>query len=295
MKTITGGMATHLAEEVTTLALLWRIVRQDGIAFFFTTHDEDIQYPTGSPSDLYKAAGGFSQSAISNQAGMNVDDVEVTAFFDDESISVEELRAGLFDGAEVFMSAVNYKDLSLGEVKLRRGWIGECIATPEGRFKTELRGLTELLQEQHGQVYSPECRADLGDTRCGVDLAAYTSSVTITSVIDRRQFTVSGAASDDPTYYAGGLFTFTSGPNAGRAMEIAQWGLGSPEGSPATPLVTLFLPVGYTPQVGDTGTMTPGCDKTTVTCQARFANLLNFRGEPYLPGVDAMLLYPDAK
>lgn len=297
MKTLTGAMTTHLGGEVTTIAMLWRIVRLDGVEFHFTTHDEDILFPLGSPQDTYLSRGGFSKSAIGNQAGMNVDDLEVTAFFSDESITVEELRAGKFDGASVYVSAVNYLNIAAGAVALRRGWIGECIATPEGLFKTELRGLTQKLQAPYGQVYSPECRADLGDSRCTVNLAALTVSVTITNVIDRRIFTVSGAGTQPADYWPGGVFTFTSGPNSGRAMEIVQFGAGSPDtGSPAiAPQVTLYLPVGYVPEVGDTGTMSPGCNKTTAMCKDRFNNLLNFRGEPYLPGIDAMLLYPDAK
>jgi uncharacterized phage protein (TIGR02218 family) len=272
-------------------------VRLDGVEFHFTTHDNDILYPAGSPQDTYLASGGFSKSAIGNQAVMNVDDLEVTAFFSDESITVEELRAGKFDGASVYVSAVNYSNIAAGAIALRRGWIGECIATPEGMFKTELRGLTQKLQNQYGQVYGPECRADLGDSRCTVNLAALTIAVTLTTVIDRRIFVVSGAGAQAADYWLGGLFTFTSGNNSGRSMEIVQYGAGSPaSGSPiAAPQITLYLPVGYLPEVGDTGTMSPGCNKTTAMCKERFNNILNFRGEPYLPGLDAMLLYPDAK
>lgn len=296
MKTLLAAMTTHLGGEVTTLAMLWKIVRVDGTEFHFTTHDDDILFPAGSPQDTYLARGGFNKSAIANQAGMNVDDLEVMAFFNDDSITVEELRAGLFDGAAVYISAVNYANTAAGAVALRRGWIGECIATPEGLFKTELRGLTEKLQAQYGQVYGPECRADLGDARCTVNLAALTVNVTITQVMDRRVFTVSGAGGKADDYWLGGLFTFTSGQNSGRSMEIVQFGAGSPwVGSPAQPQVTVYLPLGYLPLAGDTGTMSPGCNKTTAMCKDRYANLLNFRGEPYLPGLDAMLLYPDAK
>ena len=35
-----------------------------------------------------------------------------------------------------------------------------------------------------------------------------------------------------------------------------------------------------------------GCDKSLATCDARFANVANFRGEPYLPGVDLLTRYP---
>jgi hypothetical protein len=31
------------------------------------------------------------------------------------------------------------------------------------------------------------------------------------------------------------------------------------------------------------------CDKTAATCRQRYGNLLNFRGEPFLPGADAVL------
>jgi uncharacterized phage protein (TIGR02218 family) len=297
VKTLLGAMTSHLGGDVTTLAMLWKIVRTDGVTFHFTTHDQDILFPAGSPQDTYLARGGFNKSAIANQAGMNVDDLEVMAFFSDDSITVEELRAGLFDGASVYVSAVNYANIAAGAVALRRGWLGEMIATPEGLFKGELRGLTEKLQSQYGQVYAPECRADLGDARCTVNLAALTANVTITQVIDRRIFVVSGADTGQPDdYYAGGLFTFTSGPNAGRSMEIVQFGAGSPwVGSPVHQQVTLYLPVGYMPEVGNTGTMSPGCNKTTAMCLTRFNNILNFRGEPYLPGLDAMMLYPDAK
>lgn len=37
-----------------------------------------------------------------------------------------------------------------------------------------------------------------------------------------------------------------------------------------------------------------GCDKTVATCVARFGNIVNFRGEPYLPGMDLLTRYPGA-
>jgi hypothetical protein len=37
-----------------------------------------------------------------------------------------------------------------------------------------------------------------------------------------------------------------------------------------------------------------GCDKSLATCATRFANMVNFRGEPYLPGIDLLTRYPGA-
>jgi uncharacterized phage protein (TIGR02218 family) len=40
--------------------------------------------------------------------------------------------------------------------------------------------------------------------------------------------------------------------------------------------------------------LTEGCDKRFETCRVRFANSVNFRGEPHLPGNDLLTRYPGA-
>lgn len=37
------------------------------------------------------------------------------------------------------------------------------------------------------------------------------------------------------------------------------------------------------------------CDKQLSTCREKFNNVLNFRGEPFVPGQERMLRYPDMK
>ena len=41
-------------------------------------------------------------------------------------------------------------------------------------------------------------------------------------------------------------------------------------------------------------TVEPGCNKTIYDCSNKFSNIVNFRGEPFVPGMDAMMDYPDA-
>jgi uncharacterized phage protein (TIGR02218 family) len=43
--------------------------------------------------------------------------------------------------------------------------------------------------------------------------------------------------------------------------------------------------------IGDLFAVTMGCDRRLATCKARFDNVVNFRGEPYLPGTDEVLKY----
>ena len=163
-------MANHLKQTVTTLTTMWKITRMDGKVFCFTELDEDVTYA----GDVYKSTGGFNKSAMKNSATFAVDNLEVNGFLSDDTIPDTELRNGAFDYAEVEIFMVNYRDLTMGTIKLRYGYFGEVRSAPSGAFLVELRGLVQLLGQKIGEVYTPECRADLGDKRCGFKLVANT-------------------------------------------------------------------------------------------------------------------------
>jgi uncharacterized phage protein (TIGR02218 family) len=285
MKAATAALAQHLTGEVTTLATCWRVTRRDGVEFFFTDHDQNIAFD----GQVYLARTGYSRTAIANDSSMAVDNLDVDGVFDAETITEHDMRAGKFDYAEVRVFLVNWADPAMGALKMRRGWFGEVILTEQGAFRTELRGMVQALQQRIGEIYSPECRADLGDARCKVDLSAFTRTGTVTSTTDRAVFfaTLDGAPTPDG-WFNGGALTFSSGANAGRTSEVKSWTASSGR-------FELFLAVGYSIAIGDSFTVYPGCDKRLDTCIGRFGNVLNFRGEPYVPGIDAMMQYPDAQ
>ncbi len=58
--------------------------------------------------------------------------------------------------------------------------------------------------------------------------------------------------------------------------------------------LALRLPPHVAATAGTLIELREGCDKTIATCAARFANAANFRGEPYLPGVDLLTRLPGA-
>ena len=101
---------------------------------------------------------------------MAVDNLDVEGVFDSDEVTETDLRAGLFDHAEVRIFLVNWQDLSQGSLRMRRGWFGEVTLSEAGVFRTELRGMTQALSQHIGEIYSPECRADLGDHRCKVPI-----------------------------------------------------------------------------------------------------------------------------
>src|SRR5690606_23716408 len=139
------------------------------------------------------------------------------------------------------------------------------------------------LQQPLLDVYSPGCRATLGDARCGVDLGPHTQAGAVTTVFDRRSFDASGLTLADPEYFHFGKVTWTSGANAGLSMEV--------QGSDGT-LVALFLPMPFPVEVGDTFDIVPGCNKALGTCRDEFANVPNFRGHPHVPVSDDLIKGP---
>lgn len=57
-------------------------------------------------------------------------------------------------------------------------------------------------------------------------------------------------------------------------------------------VMTVFLqePMPFLVSIGDAFIAEAGCDRRAVTCRAKFNNLVNFHGEPYVPGNDYLLI-----
>ena len=84
-------------------------------------------------------------------------------------------------------------------------------------------------------------------------------------------------------YFAGGLMTMTSGANEGLSVEVGTYVPG---------IMSMRLSFPYPVEVGDTYTMVAGCGKRFVEdCKNKFDNIVNFRGEPHLPGMDQVIIF----
>lgn len=165
-KSITSNLENHLSDTVTSLAMCWHVTRTDGVEFFFTTHDSDLIID----GDTYAAANSFQQTAISNDSTMSVDNLDVMGILDSSEITESDLRAGRFDFADVEIFMVNHQSPSDGKIKLRKGTLGEVTISTSGTFNVELRGMSQQLSQSIVEVYTPDCRADLGDKRCTIPL-----------------------------------------------------------------------------------------------------------------------------
>jgi uncharacterized phage protein (TIGR02218 family) len=229
---------------------------------------------------------------VASEAGLAVGNVDLEGVLDDAGLEADALRAGLYDGAEVRIFVVNWQDPSQGTLRLRRGWLGEVTLSSEGQWRTELRGMSQVLAQRLIEPYTPDCRADLGDARCGVEISdpQWTRPGLVTAPLDALSFTAAIDVADDrpDDWFAGGVIRFTSGQNSGRAIEVRGANL-------ATGDLVLAFPPPFPVGTGDAFEIYPGCDKRLETCIDRFDNVLNFRGDPFVPGADKLTETPNAR
>lgn len=261
----------------TTWTQCLRIERTDGTIYGMTTLDKSIDYG----GVTYSSPIGYDEMNVETTAVLSVNNSDVEGFLDIAGFTKADLVGGLFDFAEVYAFILDY---STG-TKVRdlfKGWLGEIEFT-QGSYKAELRSLSQMLQQTVGRVYGVECDRVLGDSKCGVNLATYTTSGTITGVTS-NQIVIDtgfiGSQSDD--YYNYGNFTFTSGDNNGDSREIKDY-------DDASGTFTFFLEFPFTIDSADTFTVSAGCDKQAATCSSKYSNIENFRGFPFISGRDAML------
>ena len=271
MKTLPTGLRESLATGVTTLCRCWKLIRADGVVLGFTDHDEDLVFD----GTTYRAATGFTASAIDQSLGLNVDGLEVTGALVDDSLSEDGLAAGLFDNARITLWLVDWREPD-DRIILFAGSIGE-VSRGEVQFNAEIRGLAHALGQPRGRLFQRSCDAVLGDARCGIDLGGsqYRGNGTVTQVSNSRTFQASGLSGFASGWFSRGKIAWQTGANAGAVMEVKVHDLVSGEA-----VIELWEPMAGKIAAGDDFTITAGCDKSWKTCKERFGNGDNFRGFP---------------
>lgn len=273
-----------LGKTRTKYAECIKVTRRDGETFRYTSHDKRLKITEDDGRAYwYDPADGFQLTAIEDSAGLAVSNLELNAIIGENSISENDILAGIYSQAKVDIFLAYWGRSTILTLPLRVSWMGEISA--EGvQFKAELRGIAQKLAQYFIQTTSVECRWSFTDSRCGVNPVTYTHATTVTEADSRDIFTLN-IPLERQGLYAWGRCTFTSGANEGVSMEIIR---------NYEQTIQLFLPVPYDIQVGDSVSLLQGCGKGKTECLERFNNLRRFGGEPYLSGTDFLVSYPQS-
>lgn len=283
MRVLDIGLAAHVARGETTLATCWTLRRRDGVVLGFTDHDRALNFSGVE----HAPAHGLDGSEMPARLGAQVETGEVLGVLTAEAISEEDILLGRYDGAGVETWRVSWQDVSQ-RVLLRRDTIGEIIRE-DGVFRAELRSAQEGLNATHGRLYQGLCDARLGDGRCRVDLVrpGFLGHATVVAVADSHHLLVAGLEGFADGWFGLGSARWTDGRLDGREEAVV-----SHRRRGDGDLLGFTLVVGEWAAPGDVLAVQAGCDRRFATCREKFANAVNFRGFPHIPGSDYVLRHP---
>lgn len=273
MADLPAGMQTHLDAEVTSLCHAWRLILANGIRLGFTDHDQKLEIG----GDSFEPHSGLTASEARESLGLSVDAMDVAGALSSEAIAAEDIAAGRFDNAAVETLLVNWQDTDQSII-IRRAVIGRITTTDNG-FSAELESANHRLDQPSGRIIRRTCDAEVGDARCGVDLAGagFSATALITAVNPPDAVLASGIEEFPSGWLTGGWLVH---PGSGARTRIAAHIAG--DGNANLRVDSL---IGL--QTGMMAELTAGCDKSFGACKSKFANAVNFRGFPHLPGNDA--------
>lgn len=279
MRELQPDLAASLASGCTTLCRCVRLARTDGQVLGLTDHDAPIDVD----GSRFLPADGFEASQESAALGPSTGEWDLRAALTDDRITQEDLLAGRYDGSEVETLLVDWQNPVAYE-RLSSGTLGE-VTSRDGLFQAEVRGPFAAFDRVRGRVFSARCDAELGDTRCGIDLnqPAFTTQTAIDAVLEPHVFLITTPDGHSNGHFDGGTFAYDNETSV-RVRSYTVDGM--------TARVTLWHAPVTSLEVGEQVTLKAGCDKSFATCNARLSNGENFRGFPYMPGDDFALSYP---
>lgn len=282
-----GGALAALLNSIDSTELvmadLYTITLAGGAVLRYTSND----VPLTVNGNTFQLGPILKRGPISLSLGISVDTLSMQLSAD-ESVQVSGvpmitfLTAGGFSNARLMLERLfaNAAGMPVGTLI---SFTGRVASITGGRHEKtiEVKSDTELLDVMIPRdVYQPGCKNTLFDPRCGLNRATYAASTAASSVSNalRTSFgcTLTGAIGR----FDLGVAACTSGANVGVTRTIKAYTVGGQL------VVSQRWP--FAVAAGDAFTVYPGCDKTQATCTSKFGNVVNFRGEPYIPAPETI-------
>ena len=290
MKTPTGNLTSayllansqFIVVDLYTLSVV-NTAWASGLSVTYTNY-----YYSGSDYDVVN--GGhtfkgndaiFSREGLRQTIGLEVATMNITVNATSSMLVLgipfmQAITQGVLDGAmiKVDWAFLNADHSVIGTVNWFTGHVAKGSPGRNGASIT-INSLTDLLNVNVPRnVYQAACQNSLYDGACTLSRSSYSAAGTV-STITGTNLTISGsAASQAAGYWTQGGIIFTSGAANGEARTVKSWVGG---------VLTLLSPFPISPVAGDTFMIYAGCDKQLTTCQTKFSNGANFKGQPFVP------------
>lgn len=177
-------------------------------------------------------------------------------------------------GQSVEIVVERIQALDVGETRMvMYAGIVQSVTFEDGGTKAVLSVVTSQAAFSKAvprDVYSAVCNHILFDDRCGLAEASWRVTAEVLSIVG-NVLTIDGLSGEADGYYTAGFIELTgSAPDFRVILDHT--------GDEAT----VALPFGTSP-LGELVRVYAGCAHDPTTCQAKFNNLINFGGFPFVP------------
>jgi uncharacterized phage protein (TIGR02218 family) len=238
---------------------------------------------TNYPRDLamsgvvYKTNSGYEFTGYTAASGTTPATIDLQGIAGLAGISKAAIASGVFDNARCYLFATNWNNPTEDYEPIVASILGKTTLTDD-KYQIQEMALIDALNQSVGRSYTVTCQKTFGGQEyagCKVDLVPITVTGTITSVTSNTSFTDS-SRTEAADYFGTGTIKFTSGNNVGlKLQEVKSFSVGG--------AIIVYEAFYYTPQVGDTYTMIPGCRKRVADCQGKWHNIINHGGFTNIP------------
>ena len=244
-----------------TAAWCVRIVTVSGPTLRLTTYPQNL---TMSNATVYETDSGYEQTAYSSGTGMSPAAIDLTGFIGLAGITRDQIASGVFDNARVYIFKCDFLNPVEDYEPVTAGFFGKTTLEDE-KYTIQGMSLIDALNQSSGKSYQAACSHTFGDAGCGITLSLVNVSGTLTHVSGSTIVRDSGRP-EAADWFGAGTIQFTTGDNAGlKPLEIKSY---ADDGT-----ITTFEPFYYTPEVGDSYILIPGCRKRLEDCRDKWGNV----------------------
>ena len=249
-----------------------RIVPLWGDPVYLTDHVRDVVLG----ANTYKTDSGYEFSGLALEDNMSPGVLDLTGVANIAGIDMDEIVAGVFDGARVYAFATTWNAPVVDEEPLGVAILGKT-KLDDDRYTIEMMMLIDALNQSVGKTYTANCQKEFGGTGfagCQVALGPITVTGTLTDVTSNSVFRDS-TRTEAADYFGEGTVEFTTGANAGlKPIKIKEYA--------ADGTITVHEAFHYPVANGDAYTLVPGCRHRQEDCRDKWSNIVNFGGYSFI-------------
>lgn len=251
--------------QVTNIFFLCDIVLQNGTKFYITNQNENVNFQGND----YLSKHGMKIVKLKKDITVGVDELDLQFFLDELVFKIDDLQKNLFQNAAITL----FRIVNSNQKKII--FVGEVtkIEIDDHQFTMKVASQKQKLFTTICKLFSPTCRASLGDAQCKVNLddSKYKISGNVTAVAANQMSITCDTLKQDNGYFDYGYIVFNKNTHKTKIV-VRNFFQGGNIFLNSKPIFTI--------KSNDSFEIFPGCDKKFSTCKSKFSNWVNFQGEP---------------